>query len=255
MANTATKRVKLYEKALAMLPSFEGREIYLHDFDNEVYRTGPKHTLNGLHWGYPNSVCSDILGIDPEDNLTNKQRGETGGYYASFVDSTKDQRRYSGNGRFIKIVYTGETRRIIELGIQQKLDQSRLDEVQEREAFDAWMEVVNTKYAKFRPAALRIGWLPKSESFALRALNPDRFNHYGFGSFLEKIQPGEISISPSALRQLKGCPTRSGLTGIEIYKDMLNYGARAYELNVPYEDTSVQPGAWVKFSKLLKVEE
>jgi hypothetical protein len=73
-------------------------------------------------------------------------------------------------------------------------------------------------------AAIRIEL--RRESLIVRAVQPARLTHHGFGTFLENAQPGDISISKAAWVALKRCPYRSGLMGLEIFSgNVLAWGS------------------------------
>lgn len=67
-----------------------------------------------------------------------------------------------------------------------------------------------------QPVACRIEL--KRGNFTIEKIVPQRFNIYGFGSFLENIKLGEVSMNKAAFDYLAQCPFRRGLMGIEIFR-------------------------------------
>lgn len=87
------------------------------------------------------------------------------------------------------------------------------------------------------------------------ALRPERFTSYGFGSFLEDIEEGEISISPDALETLADAPYRHGLNGLTIFsKTTLAWASLSPDFTVSPRDVSVAARAYAWLSELAKVE-
>ena len=84
---------------------------------------------------------------------------------------------------------------------------------------------------------------------ALKAIKPERFTHYGFGTFLEKVIPTEVSITQEALDVFLNCPERTGLQGLEFWKDnRLSWGSPSPYFLVPFDAINVPSLAkiWVK---------
>ena len=106
-----------------------------------------------------------------------------------------------------------------------------------------------------RPAAVRIEL--RQNNFSIEQLIPERFKLYGFGSFLENVKMGEVSMNKAAFDYLAQCPERRGLMGIEIFPGpVVAYGAPNYKLvGVPKEEVSVQSGTWKVLEKLIRVTE
>lgn len=106
-----------------------------------------------------------------------------------------------------------------------------------------------------QPVAVRIEL--KNGKFSIEKTIPQRLNVYGFGSFLENIKLGEVSMNQAAFDFLAQCPERRGLMGIEIFTGpIVSYGAPNIKLiGVPKEDVSVAKGVWKAFSKLVFVTE
>lgn len=91
---------------------------------------------------------------------------------------------------------------------------------------------------------LRITYSKKHKLIKLKALNKGRFNHYGFGTFLEDIKPGEISIAPDALEILLHTTEHPGLQGMELWPNkMLAWGSPSDTLSVPIDQISVNEDA------------
>lgn len=64
--------------------------------------------------------------------------------------------------------------------------------------------------------AIRIDLIDKTK-IRIHTLRLERLTRHGFGTFLENIQPGEISISRQALDALQRCTYKAGLQGMEIF--------------------------------------
>jgi len=54
-----------YQAALKVLeaPEFENQDLLLHDFNEEVYRSKPNYTDNGIHFGYVDALVNAINAI------------------------------------------------------------------------------------------------------------------------------------------------------------------------------------------------
>lgn len=97
--------------------------------------------------------------------------------------------------------------------------------------------------------SLRIDYNADSGDIALEALRPERFTHYGFGTFLENVDPKEVSISRVALDALLECPERSGLQGLEFWPDnRLAWGDSSPRFLVPTDAINCPKNAkdWIK---------
>lgn len=105
------------------------------------------------------------------------------------------------------------------------------------------------------PVACRIEL--HDNNFTIEAKNPERFTHYGFGSFLEKPEIGEISMNKAAYDYLAHAPERRGLMGIEIFSEpIIAYGYLGPKLiGVGKKDISVAEGAWKWLQPLAIVED
>lgn len=106
-----------------------------------------------------------------------------------------------------------------------------------------------------QPVAVRIE-LHKDE-LTIEKKNESRFKIYGFGSFLEKPQLGEVSMNKAAFDFLVHCPERRGLMAIEIFNGpIVAYGYPGDGLTgIGKQDVSVAKGAWDELSKLVLVTE
>ena len=90
---------------------------------------------------------------------------------------------------------------------------------------------------------------------AVTALKAERFTHYGFGTFLEHIDPKEVSISQEALDILLDCPERDGLQGMEFWPDnRLAWGDPAPCLLVQFHQINVLSKAkdWIREMRIEK---
>ena len=89
----------------------------------------------------------------------------------------------------------------------------------------------------------------------VQAVNPDRFQNFGFGTFLCDIVPPEIEITQEALDILLECPERSGMQGMEFWGDnRLAWGSIYPTLLIPLNRISVPREAkpWIKKMTLAK---
>ena len=248
--------MELYQKALSILkdPLYDNVMVYLHDYDQEVYRSKPQYTLNGLHWGYPDAITESLVGVNPETNIKHNSVNVAYAYFASgpYEANPQEKANIESNSRFQKVPYK-EVRKIIERGIRQKMALAKKRAKKEEIAREKWLKFINKEFEKYFPAAMRIT-LDKKRNFYIAVLKPERTTFYGFGTFIENIKQNEISISPEAVEQLKRLPERSGLTGINIHPNLISYGCRAPTITVPPEDGYMQKGAWETFGKLVKIE-
>lgn len=65
------------------------------------------------------------------------------------------------------------------------------------------------------------------------ALKPERFEIYGFGTFLCDIDPKEVSITRQALEVLLNCPYRSGVQAVEIWgENRIAWGAKSCSFKI-----------------------
>ncbi|HEY9786003.1 MAG TPA: hypothetical protein V6D17_11415 [Candidatus Obscuribacterales bacterium] len=103
------------------------------------------------------------------------------------------------------------------------------------------------------PRALRID--KQGENIVVRALVPERFTRHGFGTFLEGVKPGEISISKEAKDALLRCRYLSGLQGMEIFnRNILAWGAPSLHIAIPLNGISLHNGAAQWFDECSVVE-
>jgi len=81
------------------------------------------------------------------------------------------------------------------------------------------------------------------------------FQTNGFGTFLSKIDEGEISITQEAYDALASCPYRSGLQGLELFKNnMLAWGSQSPTFSVPCGCISLHEGAELWLEKCCIIE-
>ena len=244
---TALQRVKIYEEALEKLshPSYNTKEIWLHDYDQKCYREDPGYTLNGLHWDYPDSVVDFVT----EKRIT----GAISFFYAAFVTPETENSNYTSNSRFQKVPYR-EVRKIIEYGIRQKLAKAKIDALPEQKFMDQWAKKVKREYSQFLPAVLRI--TTKKNCLNLIALRPERLVTRGFGSYLEKIRKNDISMDQATYDLFAKAPSRSGIQAIEVFtSSILAYFSANVQLGeIPPNRLSVQNGAWKGLSKKVVIQ-
>lgn len=112
--------------------------------------------------------------------------------------------------------------------------------------------------------AIRIETNEKNEIFVKRIIYK-RFSFHGFGSFIWKIKPEEISISQKALDLLKtriGCQYTSlgDLSGLDLSNNTqqanskhngmtLNYSFLGPQLNIPIEDVIIDYDSYEMLKK------
>lgn len=90
----------------------------------------------------------------------------------------------------------------------------------------------------------------------LKALIAARFTHHGFGTFLESIKPGEISISKKAYDVLIGCRYRNGLQGLELFSNhMVAWGDPRPAIKVAVDKISLHKGAEKWLEKCCIIED
>lgn len=85
--------------------------------------------------------------------------------------------------------------------------------------------------------------------FHVKAINEGRLTHYGFGTFLENIEPSEIEITPEAREALLAQPERDGLQGLEFWGDnRIAWAHPGPEIEVHPDDVNVPKSAkeWIR---------
>jgi len=85
--------------------------------------------------------------------------------------------------------------------------------------------------------------------FHVKTINENRLTHYGFGTFVENIEPSEIDITSDALEELLAQPERSGLQGLEFWPDnRMAWGCPDTEIFVHPNDVNVPRDAkkWIR---------
>lgn len=200
--------VRKYEEALAKLATgkYDNKDTYVHDYDLDVYRTAKTHTLNGLHWGYPDGIVETLAGD-----------GDNPATYATWVTpALKKHSLYGQNSRY-QIVKYSEIKAIVEKGIRQKLRQAKKDAKDELEFLASWQKTAKRKFKRYLGATLRIDVGSKPNTLDFIVIKPERLKTRGMGTFLENIKKGEISLSRAALTALGRLPERSGLMCIEVF--------------------------------------
>lgn len=240
------RRVSILTEALSLLsdPAVSERGIWLHDYNEKCYREDPKYTRNGLHFGYPRGVVQSITGKDPE--------GTGSGTMACFVDPTVNQDRYKGS-RFTNVRY-GDVKEIIELGIHQDLMKATVEASEEAEISTIWASHMTSNYPHLLNRTLRLE--TEGEDLLIIIVKPERFVTRGMGTFLEGIQPEEVSCSANALGWLKRCSAKSGMIPIEVFPGPIFAGMlQAPATLVERAHVSVGQGAMKDLEPLLVVEE
>jgi hypothetical protein len=229
----ATASVQIYAEALKRIAtgSYDLKQIYLHDWGEEIYRSKEGYTDGGIHWGYADNIASEIADKSLP-GATDCIR------YAMFVGSrsrgtteASENWNFKSNRRYKVIVFDVVKDRVV-AAIQRKIAKANV--VAEAKFLASWREIVQKDFGQYLPAAMRIDVVnakgrvvndtPKSRhdtsNLLLRivALRPERFDTYGMGSFLTP-KPGEVSISPFAVRVLRDKPSLSGLQGAELHSE------------------------------------
>lgn len=100
------------------------------------------------------------------------------------------------------------------------------------------------------PPVLKIT-LEDAKHIRVKVLIPQRIAQHGFGTFIEGIKVGEISITKEAKKAILKQPYRNGLQGMEIFSsNIIGYGSRLKEIVIPLEQISVhKENAKVWFKK------
>lgn len=83
----------------------------------------------------------------------------------------------------------------------------------------------------------------------VEALVTDRFSYYGFGTFLENVEPEEVRITPRAKEILLSLTERSGLQGMEFWpENRIAWASTSTKFSIPTRDINVPSGAkgWIK---------
>ena len=97
--------------------------------------------------------------------------------------------------------------------------------------------------------ALEIKYDETKNLIMVEALISARFTHYGFGTFLENVEPNEVRITQKALKVLLQVPERGGLQGMEFWADnRLAWGSLSLKFSVSPQDINVPQKAkqWIK---------
>lgn len=100
---------------------------------------------------------------------------------------------------------------------------------------------------------LKIDYTARSGCLLIQVLKPKRFVRYGFGTFLKKINPKEISISGAALRLLLTIPFRRGPQPMEIFGNkILAWGNHSQNFYIYPENISCEEAAkrWLKLCSI-----
>ena len=97
--------------------------------------------------------------------------------------------------------------------------------------------------------ALHISSDAEGAHIIVETLSPERFTHYGFGTFLEDIKEGEVTITDTAKRiLLVVCRERRGMQGLEFWPDdRIAWASRSPVFTIPREHINVPEGAkgWI----------
>lgn len=104
------------------------------------------------------------------------------------------------------------------------------------------------------------GWSDddQGKTFHVRATDAGRLTHYGFGTFLEDIDPPEVWVTPEALALLLAQPERDGFQGIEFWpSNMMAWACPYPEIYVHPSDVNVPEGAkaWIRRVSVLRDQE
>lgn len=252
------RRVRIYTKALEKLDTgkYDDREVWVHDYNEEIYRTAKTHTLNGLHWGYPDGIVYAVTREDP-----NGAGAEEFGYAALVTKANRKSDRYAGNSRFSIVKYR-EIKEIVEKGIRQKLAEAEKEAEKDAKFLKKWKAIVAKKFSKYKNAALRIQ-KEADGTLGVIVINPERWTTRGFGTFLEQIKPGDVSISKEALDMLRTVPERRGLQQMTFFKDggikpggsdPIICGVIGTMTKVPTEEICMMKGSYEALVKVATIE-
>lgn len=114
-------------------------------------------------------------------------------------------------------------------------------------------DMIQKKPKKSSPV-LRITMKSKN-SVLIRVLRPERIIHSGFGTFVENVKPGELSVTTEARIALESQPYRSGLQGMEIFAgNIIAYGDPRPTIEIPLGDISFHNGAEKWFEKCCVID-
>ena len=83
----------------------------------------------------------------------------------------------------------------------------------------------------------------------LKATDSDRWQNFGFGTFLCDVAKGEVEITQEAMDELLKQPERSGLQGMEFWPDhRLAWGSTSRDFRVSCECINVPSAAkdWIR---------
>ena len=89
----------------------------------------------------------------------------------------------------------------------------------------------------------------------VQIINLERFQNFGFGTFLCDITLSEIGITQEAMDILIGCPERSGLQELEFWEEKrLAWGSKSLCFLIPPNHINVPNEAktWIKEMSLIK---
>lgn len=97
--------------------------------------------------------------------------------------------------------------------------------------------------------SLKITYDKEDKTIGVEACQSKRFNYYGFGTFLENVNPTEAQITKLALDVLLAQPERGGLQGLEFWPEKrLAWASRSPTFRIPVDNINVPSGAknWIR---------
>lgn len=137
----------------------------------------------------------------------------------------------------------------------------REDATKERDLPAQWAAQVQAEFPNYLNRKLRIETDAETGDLMVALLDPIRATTHGFGTFLEDIQPGEVSISPEAANILAavgeqhcgGLPTLSAWAGHD-GKGPILAGMLGFKTRIPRAEVSIPPDAWNDLKSIAIIE-
>jgi hypothetical protein len=198
----SVKKLQVVEQAEKLLsePGLNDLHVFLHDYN---FRPGE----NRFRRDHAESLVDNLTG----NWLLHQQSFTTGAFDR---DALKNRESYVSNSRFERVPFQNVRTRM-DFHLHAMHSELGADAREERKELAEYEKFIGEKYRPYLQSALRL----ESEKDSLRvvAVKPLRFSTLGMGNFLNDPLPGEISVSPDALRLLERQPPRSGQQGFEIF--------------------------------------
>jgi hypothetical protein len=223
------------------------REVWVHDYTERCYRETPGYTLNGLHWGYPEGLAQDVLGL-------------ARGHYATFVRPedalVKDGSGfgYANNSRFSRVLY-GEIAEIVVRGVDQKIDQIKKDQKAAKRAERTWILRAAKRYSQYRGAALRL-YMTRGGTLAVIVLRPDRLRREGGGYDLKPLKKGDISMDRATRDRLdEGVRADDDVPSLTFFSNRVHgIFNRNHIRSIPWRFVKISARTWSKIRPLVRIQ-